>query len=167
MILGLEWRATRGNFGGLVAVYGETIHSASPVEKLVRAARSSQRQVRRSGGSRLTRDLSGVCQALSAEMSLVGHLLGDGGGVADEGSVPPWHDVEAEIAAALDPLVVWPGEYGADQSDQGVAIGEDPDHVGAMVGLAVEPLSRGVRPDLAPTLPQPPWRLDQIARRVR
>lgn len=81
-----------------------------------------------------------------------GHLLGDGGGVTDEGSVPPWHDVEAEaeIAAALDPLVVWLGEYGADQSDQGVAIGEDPDHVGATVDLAVEPLSRVLRPDLAP-----------------
>jgi hypothetical protein len=42
------------------------------------------------------------------------------------------------------------GEHGADEPDQGVTVAEDPDHVGAAPGLAVEPLLGVVQPDLAP-----------------
>jgi hypothetical protein len=42
------------------------------------------------------------------------------------------------------------GEDGTDEPDQGVAVGEDADHVGAAADLAVEPLLGVVRPDLPP-----------------
>ena len=48
-------------------------------------------------------------------------------------------DVESEVTAAFGPFVVLLGEHGADEADQGVAVGEDPDHVGALADLAVEP----------------------------
>jgi hypothetical protein len=45
------------------------------------------------------------------------------------------------------------GEHGADQADQGVAVGEDAAHdVGASPDLAVEPLLGVVRPHLTPEL---------------
>jgi hypothetical protein len=34
------------------------------------------------------------------------------------------------------------GEHGTDQADQGVAVREDPDHIGATADLSVEPLDR-------------------------
>jgi hypothetical protein len=55
-------------------------------------------------------------------------------------------DVEAEVAASFGPLVVLLGQHGADEADQGVAAGEDPDHVGAAADLPVEPLGVGVGP---------------------
>jgi hypothetical protein len=47
-------------------------------------------------------------------------------------------DVESEVAAAFDPLVVLLGQDGADESDDAGPVGEDPDHVGAPSDLAVE-----------------------------
>src|SRR4051795_7631848 len=55
-------------------------------------------------------------------------------------------DVEAEVVAFFGPFVVLLGEHGADQPDEGVAVGEDADDVGAPADLAVEPLVVGVDP---------------------
>jgi hypothetical protein len=55
---------------------------------------------------------------------LVGLLwLGDGGesGLGE--------DVEAEVAASFYPVVVLFGQDGADQADEGAAVGEDADDV--------------------------------------
>lgn len=38
-------------------------------------------------------------------------------------------DVEAEVAASFDPFVVLLGEHGADEADDGLAVGEDADNV--------------------------------------
>ena len=59
-------------------------------------------------------------------------------------------DVESEVAALLGPFVVLLGEDGTDEADDRVAVGEDPDGVGAAPDLAVEPFSGVVRPDLDP-----------------
>jgi hypothetical protein len=64
-----------------------------------------------------------------------GYLLGGCCGVGDEVEAGLGQDVEAEVAPALDPLVVLLGEHGADKADQGVAVGEDPDDVGAAADL--------------------------------
>jgi hypothetical protein len=80
-----------------------------------------------------------------------GHLLSSARGlVGDGGDAGPGQDVEAQVAAAFGPLVVLLGQDGADEADQGGAVGEDPDHVGAPADLAVEPFLGVVRPDLAP-----------------
>jgi hypothetical protein len=50
----------------------------------------------------------------------VGGLLGVGGGQDRSG---PGQDVEPEVAALLGPFVVLFGQYGADQADDGVAVG--------------------------------------------
>jgi len=63
-------------------------------------------------------------------------LLAAGGGGSESAAV---QGVEAEVAAAFDPLVVLFGEDGADEAVQGVAVGEDADDVGAAADLAVEP----------------------------
>lgn len=55
------------------------------------------------------------------------------------GAARPSQHVEAEVAAAFDPLVMLLGEYRADEPNQGGAIGEDPDHVGSAPDLLVEP----------------------------
>ena len=70
----------------------------------------------------------------------------------DEAEAATAEDVEAEVAAAFGPLVVLLGEDGADETDDRVAVGEDPDNVGAPSDLAVEPLGWVVGPDLAPDL---------------
>ena len=62
--------------------------------------------------------------------------------------------VQAHVAAAFGPLVVLLGQHRADQADQRVAAGEDPDHVGAAADLLVQPFLRVVRPDLPPDLPR-------------
>jgi hypothetical protein len=72
---------------------------------------------------------------------LGGHLLAGLGGVGDGPEAAAGQDVEAEVAAAFGPFVVLFGEDGADQSDEGVAVGEDADDVGAPADLAVEPLA--------------------------
>src|SRR5918994_7456920 len=77
-----------------------------------------------------------------------GYLLGVcglGGGGAALGE-----DVEADVAAGLGPFVVLLGEDRADEADQGVAVGEDADDVGAAADLPVEPLVGIVGPDLPP-----------------
>jgi len=44
------------------------------------------------------------------------------------------------VAAALDPVIVLLGQDCADEAEQGVAVGEDADYVGAAADLSVEPL---------------------------
>ena len=61
-------------------------------------------------------------------------------------------DVEAEVAAAFGPFVVLFGQDRADEADEGVAVGEDPDDVGAAADLLVQPLLGVVGPDLPPDL---------------
>jgi hypothetical protein len=43
-------------------------------------------------------------------------------------------EVEAEVASAFDPVVVLLGQDGSDEAGQGVAGGEDADHIGRAVG---------------------------------
>jgi len=61
-------------------------------------------------------------------------------------------DVQADVAAHFCPLVVLLGQDRADEPDQGGAVGEDADDVGAAADLAVEALLRVVGPGLAPDL---------------
>jgi hypothetical protein len=61
-------------------------------------------------------------------------------------------EVESERAPAFGPVVVLLGEDGADEAEQGVAVGEDADYVGAAADLPVEAFLWVVRPDLAPDL---------------
>jgi hypothetical protein len=56
-----------------------------------------------------------------------------------EGDAGSGQDVDAEVAAAFGPFVVLLGQDGADEADQGVAVGEDTDDVGAAADLAVQP----------------------------
>ena len=58
----------------------------------------------------------------------------------------------AHVAAGDGPFVVLFGEHGADEADDGVAVGEDPDDVGAAAELLVQSLLGVVRPDLPPVL---------------
>ena len=58
--------------------------------------------------------------------------------------------LEAEVAASFGPFVGLFGEDGADETDDGVAVGEDADGVGAAADLPVESLVRVVGPDLLP-----------------
>jgi hypothetical protein len=55
-------------------------------------------------------------------------------------------DVESEVAAPFGPLVVLLCQDGADESDQGVAVGEDPDDVGAPADLPVQALRGYLEP---------------------
>jgi hypothetical protein len=69
------------------------------------------------------------------------HLLGGVGGVGgvvmvDEARPGLGQDIEAELAALLDPLVLLFGGDGAHEADEGVAVGQDADDVGA-ASLAV------------------------------
>jgi hypothetical protein len=59
----------------------------------------------------------------------------------DGGEAGLGEDVEAEVAASFDPVVVLLGQDGSDEADQGVAVGEDPDDVGAAADLAAEAFS--------------------------
>ena len=51
-------------------------------------------------------------------------------------------DVESEVAASLGPFVGLFGEDGADETSDRVAVGEDPEAVGAAADLAVQSLVR-------------------------
>jgi hypothetical protein len=48
-------------------------------------------------------------------------------------------DVQAQVAAGFGPFVVLFGQHGTDETDQGVAIGKDPDNIGAPADFLVEP----------------------------
>src|SRR5699024_4484169 len=61
-------------------------------------------------------------------------------------------DFEVHVSAALDPFVVLLGQDRPDQADEGVTVGEDPDHVGTSADLSVQPLGGVVGPDLTPGL---------------
>jgi hypothetical protein len=66
------------------------------------------------------------------------HLLWPG--VLSGGGEPGFReDVEADVAAHLGPFVVLLGQDGADEADEGVAAGEDPDDVGAALEFLVQP----------------------------
>jgi hypothetical protein len=81
-----------------------------------------------------------------------GYLLGGGGGGRDEAQTRFGEDAEVKVATALDQLVVLLGQDSTDESDEGVAVGEDPHDVGAAADLPVEAFLWVVRPDLAPGL---------------
>jgi hypothetical protein len=79
-----------------------------------------------------------LCSGLGAErLEVVArhHLRG----VWRAGDARAGEDVEAEVAAAFSPFVVLFGEDGADEADQGVPAGEDPDDVGAAADFPVQP----------------------------
>jgi len=57
----------------------------------------------------------------------------------DDGDAGSGQGVEAEVAAAFDPVVVLFGEDGTDEADQGVAVGKDADDVGAAPDLVQQP----------------------------
>jgi hypothetical protein len=77
---------------------------------------------------------------------VLGHLLEVAG---DEPEPGLGEALGGHVAAGDGPLVVLFGEHGADESDHGVAVGEDPDDVGAPAEFFVEPLLGVVRPDLS------------------
>ena len=86
-----------------------------------------------------------LCLGLGAERREVagcGHLRGDIAAAGCEGEAGAGEDVEAEVAAAFGPFVVLLGQDGADEADQGVAVGEDPDDVGAPADLPVQAFDR-------------------------
>ena len=62
------------------------------------------------------------------------HLRGAG----REGDARAGQNVEAEVAAAFGPFVVLFGQDGADEADEGVAVGEDADDVGSPAYFPVE-----------------------------
>ena len=66
------------------------------------------------------------------------HLLG----VGNEGDAGSGQDVEAEVAAAFGPFVVLLGQHRADEADEGVAVGEDADDVGAAAYFPVQSFLR-------------------------
>jgi hypothetical protein len=74
-----------------------------------------------------------------------GHPLGYG---LDDCESALGQDVQSDVATHLCPFVVLFSEYGADESDEGVAGGEDADDVGASADVPVQPLLRVVGPDL-------------------
>jgi hypothetical protein len=53
----------------------------------------------------------------------------------DQGESGLGEDLESEVAAAFGSFVVLFGEHGADEADDGVAVREDPDRVGAAADL--------------------------------
>src|SRR5262245_61664416 len=61
-------------------------------------------------------------------------------------------DFEADVAALFGPFVGLLGQYGADEADDGVAVGEDAHDVGAAADFLVESFLWVVGPDLAPQL---------------
>ena len=77
------------------------------------------------------------------------HLRGLGG-VGGRGESAAALDLESEVSAALKPFVGLLGQDGADEADDGVAVRDDPDDIGAATDLAVESLGGVVGPDLAP-----------------
>jgi hypothetical protein len=70
----------------------------------------------------------------------------------DEDGAGAGQNVEGEVAASFGPFAVLLGQDGADEADEGVAVGEDPDDVGAPADFAVQPLLGIAGPDLAPDL---------------
>jgi hypothetical protein len=67
-----------------------------------------------------------------------GHLLpGRRGGRGGGWAATP-QDVEADVAAALDTLVVLLGQDSTDEAQEAVAVGEHPDDVDATTNLSVE-----------------------------
>ena len=73
-----------------------------------------------------------------------------GVGTGGQGESAAAQDFQSEVAAAFGPFVGLLGQDGADEADDGIPVGEDPDDVGAAADLAVEPFGGVVRPDLAP-----------------
>lgn len=71
-------------------------------------------------------------------MEVWGHLLGLGG--AD--GLGFGERVEAEVAALLSPFVVLLSEDSTHETDDRVAVGKDPNNVGAATDLPIQPLAR-------------------------
>jgi hypothetical protein len=67
------------------------------------------------------------------------YLLVVAAGLAvDDGEPGLAQDFQADVAAHLGPFVVLFGQDGADEADQGGAVGEDADNVGAAADFPVE-----------------------------
>ena len=80
-----------------------------------------------------------IVQGLGADRAGDGQgvlLVGGDGRV--EGGSALCEGLQAEVAALLDPFVVLFGQDGSDEADDGVAVGEDPEDVGAAADLAIE-----------------------------
>ena len=74
-------------------------------------------------------------------------------GVGGQGEAAAAQDFQAEVAAAFGPFVGLLGQDGADEANDGVPVGEDPDDVGAAADLSVELTSAGMRPRLETSWP--------------
>src|SRR5688572_19861298 len=72
--------------------------------------------------------------------------------VRDQGQSGFGQDLQSHVAAAFGPFVGLFGQDCADEADDGGAVGEDPDDVGAAADLFVESFLGVVRPDLPPDL---------------
>src|SRR5690606_7906802 len=78
-----------------------------------------------------------------------GGLGGFAGGLAvDEGESGLGQDLDAHVPALFGPFVGLFGQDRADEADDGGAVGEDADDVGAAADLFVQPLLWVVGPDL-------------------
>ena len=73
-------------------------------------------------------------------VGVAGHLLEVAAGDVEPGLGEAFG---GHVAAGDGPLVVLFGEHGADETDHGLAVGEDPDNIGAATELFVEPFLRG------------------------
>jgi hypothetical protein len=72
--------------------------------------------------------------------SSVLRAAGDCGGFSIGVGSQECHGGFGQVAAVVDlPFVVGVGEDGADQTDHGVLVGEDPDHPGSAFDLLVDP----------------------------
>jgi hypothetical protein len=61
-------------------------------------------------------------------------------------------DFRAQVAAGLGPFIVLLGQHRAGKADDGIAAGEDADHVGPPAHLFIQALLGIIAPDLAPDL---------------
>jgi hypothetical protein len=81
---------------------------------------------------------------LCAERLECGYLLSSVAGCGWAGErVDLGEDLQAHVAMGFGPFVVLLHQDRADEPDDGVAVGEDADHVGAPAQFAVEPLLVG------------------------
>ena len=72
------------------------------------------------------------CQS-SLTSAILSHIRLDGFAAGGE-------DFQSHVAAGFGPFIVLLGQHRADQADDGVAAGEDADHVGPAADLLVQPL---------------------------
>ena len=81
-------------------------------------------------------------------------VLMAGLGVEIQSLAAAFQDLKSEVASAFGPFIVLLGQYRTDQAGDGIAVGEDPHHIGAAADLFVQPLVGVIRPDLGPHVPR-------------